>query len=525
MDIGFFTRQAFGQAARFSPDLPSIAYDDGEYISYGTLEDRVARYAAALEDIGVGPGDRVALLLYNCTEYWISYFAVTQLGAIAVRLNFRLAADELQYALVDSGSKIVLGHTDLIARLDEVRASLDVRTYVSLKAPGETSHERPRGATIDWAVLEDAEPKRSPDRPLPTADTPAMLMYTSGTTGKPKGALWSHGTTTWWAAMQIMEWRLDRSSVTMVTGPMYHIGALENYALPTLAAGGRVVVLRSRNFDIAQTLAIASKQRVTDILLFPSMIYQMLESKGIEALDLSTIRRVFSGGDPLLPSAIERMRDRFGWMDIVQVYGLTEGTPIVACGAPGQSRARPEVVGRAFPFAELSVRNDDGARLPDGESGEIWTRSPANALGYWQKPEITKQTFIDGWCRTGDLGVIDNGALRVSGRKKDMIRSGGENIHASEIENVLLRHDGIADAAVIGIPDPLYTETVCAVVVLAKGASLTAEEVVAHCSTSLASFKKPRKVVFVDELPRTASQKVLKYQLRERFSESGDRSA
>ena len=358
-----------------------------------------------------------------------------------------------------------------------------------------------------------------------SADTPAMLMYTSGTTGKPKGALWSHGTTTWWAAMQIMEWQLDPSSVTMVTGPMYHIGALENYALPTLAAGGRVVVLRSRNFDIAQTLAIASKQRVTDILLFPSMIYQMLESKGIEALDLSKIRRIFSGGDPLLPSAVERMRDRFSWMDIVQVYGLTEGTPIVACGAHGQSRARPEVVGRAFPFAELSVRDDEGACLPDGESGEIWTRSPANALGYWQKPEITKQTFVDGWCRTGDLGVIDNGALRVSGRKKDMIRSGGENIHASEIENVLLRHDGIADAAVIGIPDPVYTETVCAVVVLAKGASLTAEEVVAHCSTSLASFKKPRKVVFVDELPRTASQKVLKYQLRERFSGSGDRPA
>lgn len=525
MDIGFFTRQAFGQAARFSPDLPAIAYDDGGFISYRALEERVARYAAALEEMGVGPGDRVALLLYNCTEYWIAYFAITRLGAIAVRLNFRLAADELHYALTDSGSKIVIGHTDLLRRLDDIRADLGVQTYVALTAPGEDSPERPRGATIDGAVLENAAPAGSRTRPLPTADTPAMLMYTSGTTGKPKGALWSHGTTTWWAAMQIMEWGFDPSSVTMVTGPMYHIGALENYALPTLAAGGRVVVLRSRNFDIVETLTIASRQRVTDILLFPSMIYQMLDAKGIETLDLSTIRRVFSGGDPLLPSAIERMRDKFGWMDIVQVYGLTEGTPIVACGATGQSRERPEAVGRAFPFAELSIRDDDGARLPDGESGEIWTRSPANALGYWQKPEITAQTFVDGWCRTGDLGVIDRGALRVSGRKKDMIRSGGENIHASEIENILLQHEGIADAAVIGIPDPVYTETVCAVVVLARDASLTAEQVVAHCTERLASYKKPRKVVFVDELPRTASQKILKYQLRERFSGAGDRVA
>jgi fatty-acyl-CoA synthase len=349
-----------------------------------------------------------------------------------------------------------------------------------------------------------------------------MLMYTSGTTGQPKGALWSHGTTTWWASMQVMEWGLIPQTVTMVTGPMYHIGALENYALPTLAVGGRVVVLRSRNFNIRQTLEIASKQQVTDILLFPSMIYQMLQDPEIDKLDLRCIRRVFSGGDPLLPSATEQMRDRFGWIDIVQVYGLTEGTPIVACSGPGQSRDRPETVGRAFPFAELSIRDDSGVALPPGEVGEIWTRSPANALGYWRKPEATAATFVDGWCKTGDLGTIENGALRIAGRKKDMIRSGGENINPGEIENLLLRHPKIADAAVVGIPDPRYTEAVCAVVVLADGQQMSERDVIDYCSAGLAGYKKPRKVVFVDELPRTASQKIIKYELRRRFSAEAD---
>jgi len=302
-----------------------------------------------------------------------------------------------------------------------------------------------------------------------------------------------------------------------VTGPLYHIGALENYALPTLAAGGRVVVLRSKSFNINRALEIASKQQVTDMLLFPSMIYQMLQSPEVAQIDLRRLRRVFSGGDPLLPSAIEQMQQRYGWIDIVQVYGLTEGTPIVACSGPGFSRKRPESVGRCFPFAEVSIRDDRGESCPPGEIGEIWTRSPANALGYWQKPEATAATFVDGWCKTGDLGIVEDGSLRISGRKKDMIRSGGENIYPAEIEDILLRHPKIADAAVVGVPHPDYLETVCAVVVVAPGHHMTEEDVISYCTQHLAGYKKPRKVVFVDELPRTASQKVLKYQLREKL--------
>jgi fatty-acyl-CoA synthase len=335
-----------------------------------------------------------------------------------------------------------------------------------------------------------------------------MLMYTSGTTGRPKGALWSHGTTAWFAAMQLAEWGFDDRTVVTVCGPLYHVGALEDFSLPALAVGGRVILMRSGGFTVERALAVASEQGVTDLGIFPSMIYQWLQSPAAGEIDLRGIRRVFTGGDPLLPWAAEAIRDRYGWMDVVQVYGLTEGTPVAACTAPGVGLERPGTVGRPMPFCEITVRDD----------GEIWTRSPAVALGYWNNPEATAATFAGGWCRTGDLGRVEDGMLVITGRKKDMIRSGGENIYPAEIEDVLLRHPKIHDAAVIGLPDPEFIEAVCAVVVVAPGERLGEDEVVEHCTRHLARFKKPRRVEFVDELPRTASQKVQKYLLRDRFT-------
>ena len=257
MDISFFIRQPFGDAARFPSQNAALAFDDGGFLTYEELANRANRYANVLLDLGVGPGDRVGILLYNCTEYWIAYFAITRISAIAVRLNFRLMAEELEYALTDSGATVLLANSDLIARIEDCRATLPIRHYIAF------DDGNPIPAWVKpWSDLE-AGAAGQPAIPLPPPETPAMLMYTSGTTGQPKGALWSHGTTTWWASMQVMEWGLTPQTVTMVTGPMYHIGALENYALPTLAVGGRVVVLRSRNFNIRQTLEIASKQQVT----------------------------------------------------------------------------------------------------------------------------------------------------------------------------------------------------------------------------------------------------------------------
>jgi fatty-acyl-CoA synthase len=510
MDISFFTRHCLGDAPRFSPESLALGLESDEPITYGELAMRSRSYANSLLALGVSSGDRVGILLFNSVEYWLAYFAITRIGAIAVRLNFRLGPQELQYAIEDSGATALLVERELLVHIELLRAKLPVQHYVVFGA----AHDCPDW-TLPWSLLEEG----SNDNPVcvyPNPENPAMIMYTSGTTGRPKGALWSHSTTTWWAAMQVMEWRFTPESVTMVTGPLYHVGSLENYSLPTLAVGGRVVLLRSKYFSVDRVLKIASEQHVTDLLLFPSMIYQMLQLRNLLNFDLSSIRRIFTGGDPLLPAAGEELMQRFDWIDLVQVYGLTEGTPVISCGAPGGfARIHPESVGRAFPFCEITIRDNAGEVVKPGERGEIWTRSPANAISYWKKPAATTATFVDGWCKTGDLGVVEGGYLRIIGRKKDMIRSGGENIYPAEVEAVLLRHPKIVDAAVVGIPDATFVETVCAVVVLVAGAELTESEVIHYCIRNLASYKKPRKVLFVDKLPRTPSQKIMKYKLRE----------
>jgi fatty-acyl-CoA synthase len=508
MDISFFLRHVHGDVARFDPDRPALSLEDDEPVTYRELGERTNAYARELLDLGVQPGDRVAILMYNSVEYWIAYFAVTRIGAIAVRLNFRLGVEELDYVLNDSGSTVLLGDGELLAPLGRLRTVVPVKHYMAF---GPES-ERPTWAQ-PWEHLErgDTDPL---DLPLPTADMGAMIMYTSGTTGRPKGVLWSHGTTTWWAALQVMEWKYDEQSVMMATGPLYHIGGLENYMLPTLAMGGHGVILRSKNFDLGRTLKLVEQLGVTDLLLFPIMINQVVERTDLESFDFSRLTRIFTGGDALLPSVCERLQERLPNADLIQLYGLTEGTPMATCSAPGMGYKRPASVGRAYPFVEVSVRDDDGVPVAPGTVGEIWTRSPANSHGYWNKPEETATTFTDGWCHTGDLGVVTDGTLSIAGRKKDMIRSGGENISPAEIEDVLLRHPSVIDAAVVGIPDPEYVEAVCAVVVV-NDVPVTSEELIEHCRVHLASFKKPRQVLFISELPRTPSQKIQKFRIRD----------
>lgn len=512
IDISALLRQPFTHGSRVDPNAPALALERDRPLTYGEIAARVNRYANALLEMDVGPGDRVALLLYNAIEYWIAYLAITRIGAIAVRLNFRLTADELTYAIRDSGSSVLLGASDLLDRIGPARPALPVQHYVALPT-GEVS---PAWAH-SWAQLESGS-NEDPAIPRPSSTAPAMLMYTSGTTGRPKGALWTHANTVWFTAMQLAEWGFNRSTVVMVCGPLYHVGAVEDFCLPTLFSGGCVVFMRSGGFTARWALTVAATQGVTDLALFPSMIYELLHTPDIARTAFGTVRRVFTGGDPMLPWATEAFRERFPGLDLIQVYGLTEGTPIATCGGPGAAFDHPRSVGRAMPFCEISLRDDNGREVARELEGEIWTRSPANSSVYWDDPAATAETFVDGWCRTGDLGIVDEGGLCVTGRKKDMIRSGGENIYPAEIEDVLVRHPKIREAAVIGVPDEKYVETVCAIVVVVDARAMTRDEVIAHCTSHLAAYKKPRHVCFVDELPRTASSKVQKYVLRERFA-------
>jgi fatty-acyl-CoA synthase len=512
MDISYFTRQVMGDTPRFDPDRPALSLDTDATLTYRELHEASNRASNALLDLGVRSGDRVAILLHNSLEYWVLYFGATRIGATVVRLNFRLKQAELEFALNDSGATVVCSEPRLLARLEGIRDRLAVRHYVSTVTDDGPAPDWCGG----WSAFAEADPSEPPV-PLAPGDQPAMIMYTSGTTGRPKGALWTHESTTWWAAMQVLEWRYEADTTNLLPGPMYHISGIEAFALPVLLMGGHVITIRSGGFDIDRTMRIAAEHGATDMLLFPNMISQMIASSAVDGMDLSALRRILTGGDPLLPSVTEALDRKLPGVDVVQNYGLTEGTPVASCTAPAQAKRHPGTVGRPLPFVDITLRDDAGTILPVGQEGEIWTRSPAVAVSYWDNPEATADTMVNGWCRTGDMGIVGPHGLQISGRKKDMIRSGGENIYPAELEDVLLRHSGVLDVAVVGVPDATFIESVCAVLVRAEGSTVSEAEIIAHCEEHLAGYKKPRSVVFVHELPRNLSGKVMKYVLRDRY--------
>lgn len=514
MDIGWITRQSQGQSRVFSGDRPAVSLESGETWTYDSLHRISNQYAHVLQDMGIGRGDRIGILMHNSAEYLAMYLAVAKLGAIAVRINFRLLPEELSYILHDAQPRILCLDDSTLAGVKALAQDLPIEKVLVLTA-------NPEGLpdwSESWDVLQAGHPGDIAG-PLPAESDPAMLMYTSGTTGRPKGAMWTHGNLLWFAAMQVMRWRLNENTVALMSGPMYHVGAIEDVGLATLMAGGHVVIMRSGQFNVRRALSMVAEHHVTDAILFPFMIYDLLQLPGISSTDMGSVRHIYSGGDPVLPWAIEELMRRFPHICLTQVYGLTEGTPIITSLDLCNSTEHADSVGTPLPLAEVRVAGDSGEDLGRNATGEIWTRSPAVVKEYWQNRTATQETFTDGWCRTGDLGRIDDGGyLKVVGRKKDMIRSGGENIYPAEVEDVLIRHPAIQEVAVIGLPDPTYIETVCAIIVLQPSAHLSREEVIAYCREHLAGFKKPRQVAFVSELPRTASGKVLKHLLREQWN-------
>lgn len=510
VDIGYLTRHSTWDLRSTDPDRPAVSVEDLESLSYRELHARSRAFANALIAHGVQPGDRVGALLYNSLDYWVAYLGTTSIGAVLVRLNFRLTSAELSYIIGDSAPRVLCVDPGLVERVEPIRGEIPVETYV-VTGDGSDAPDW----LLPWASFE-GEDTRDPDVPRPTSDMPAVIMYTSGTTGLPKGAVWTHANTMWFDTMQAVRFGFTRDSVAMVTGPMYHGGAVEDWTTAVMAVGGHAIVVRSGGFDIRRVLEVIESQRVDHVLLFPFMIYQMLELPDLERYDLSSLVRIMSGGDPLLPWAIERIRSLYPGIDITQVFGLTEGGAISTSTTPEHSLAYPDSVGVPMPFTEVSLRDDDGEQVPVGDVGEIWVRSPGVSPMYWNKPEASAETFVDGWCRTGDLGRINEGGLLViAGRKKDMIRSGGENVYPAEIEDVLCRHEGIREAAAVAVPDERWIESVCAVIVTADGVELSEDDVKAWCAQYLAGYKRPKHVVFVDALPRNPSGKVLKKDIRE----------
>ncbi|RBM23447.1 AMP-dependent synthetase [Prauserella sp. PE36] len=501
MDLGHLVRVGELDPARRDRPAVSVGPDTA---THHALAMAARRVSTGLRELGARSGDRVGILMKNSVDYWTSYLAITSMGAIAVRLNFRLTVDEIRYALIDSGCAIVLADAELAPRARA--AAGDVKLVVR------GTSATVSGPTVPWSLLSDADPAEPPVQRA--ADEAAMIMYTSGTTGRPKGAVWTHGGTMAFALMQAARWGFGAETVSLVTGPMYHVGALEDLCLPAVLMGGHAVALESGGFTVDRAVERVVSVGATDVLMFPFMIYELL-ARPDALTGLEGVGRLFTGGEPLQGWAVEELRRRVPQLELWQIYGLTEGTPIVTAAAPDELALNPRAVGRPLPMAEVSLRDADGVPQTTGP-GEIWTRSPARASGYWRKPKESADTFVDGWCRTGDLGAFDeHGLLEVVGRVKDMIRSGGENIYPAELEDVLAGHEAVREIAVIGVPDAQYTEAVCAVVVLEPGRDLSLGELQAFSRDRLASYKTPKHLRVVEELPRTASGKVQKFRLRE----------
>jgi fatty-acyl-CoA synthase len=481
--------------ARMSPDRVAVVYEDARW-SYRQLHERATRLAHALAGIGVARGDRVAYLGPNHPTFLESLFATGQLGAVFVPLNWRLAAPEVAHIMADSGADVLFVAPSFASTVD----GLTARATVSL------------GAEYEAMVAgSSTEPLDEPVDP----DETCLILYTSGTTGRPRGAMLTHANITWNSINLLLDVDLSGDEVTLVAAPMFHVAALNQTVLPTLLKGGRLVLVSS--FDPDQVLGLIARHRVTYLFGVPTMFLAMQRAPGWADADLSSVRSAICGGAPVPEAVIAAYQQR--GVTFMQGYGLTEAAPGVLFLRRDDSVRKAGSAGTAAFFTDVRLERPDGTDAGPGEPGEILTRGLNVMAGYWRRPDATAAVLSpDGWLRTGDIGVADaDGYVYIRDRTKDLIISGGENIYPAEVEDALYHHPAIAECAVIGVPDPHWGEVGRAVVVLRDGASVEPAELLAFLDGRIARYKIPKSVVFADGLPRTASGKVVKLELRSRF--------
>ena len=489
-------------AAR-TPDK-AIAVCDGAAVTYQDMVDWSARLAGGLRERGVGFGDVVGLLSYNSTEFLATIFAANSLGAVAMPINWRLAAAELRYLLEHSGAKVIVCDGALTDLADDAIAGL-----ASAPARVCVSAEPPAG----WEPFAGLAAEPIPARAAVGGDDIHRLMYTSGTTGRPKGVMLTHANLAWKNFAHVTEFGFTTDDVGLACGPLYHVGALDLVTTTMIAVGATTIL--HRVFDAARVVDEIERSRVTTVWTAPAMVRAILDLPRLDRRDLSSVRVLIAGGEKMPVPYIERLRRAFPSAWFADAYGLTETVSGDTFLDRESTLSKLGSVGRPCQYLELDIRDEQGASLPAGERGEIVLRGPKVFKGYWRDPEATAKAFAGGWFHTGDIGVLDDdGYLYIVDRLKDMIVSGGENIASSEVERVLYEHPAVVEVAVIGRPDERWGEVPVAVVVLAPGAEATAAELIEHCRGQLAKFKVPKDVTFIDALPRNPSGKVLKRELR-----------
>jgi fatty-acyl-CoA synthase len=500
------------QRGGLDPEATAIVFEDRSR-TYGELGDRARRVAAGLIGIGIEPNDRVAVLSANSLEYLEIEMGISAARGIMVPLNWRLRAGELANLLRRCGAQAILVEDRFLGTVNDLRRTgevPDLRTIISL---GE------RSGDLGYEELCSSSAKPTP---LPAAMGDAHeIIFTSGTTGEPKGVVWSDGTVMWNAIQQVMDFQLGPQHSSYAIIDLYYIGGRHDFTWPILYQGGTVHIKPSSNFDAEETVRYVAENGITHILWVPTMLYEILRLPNLAEYDLSRLKMIMCGGQPVSAEATRQAHAAFPETDFIQVYGLTEGGGSVTFVPPQMSRRKPGSAGRPSQHVEIRIVDDDLEDVPANVDGEIAIRAPSVTPGYWADPELTERLIVDGFLLTGDMGHFDeDGFLYISGRKDDMIISGGMNIFPAEIEDVLRTHEDVEDVAVIGLPDRKWGEVVCAVVQLEAGAEIAEQDLIDYCYERLAGFKKPSSVHVVDEIPRTAGGKPKKFLLRERFGES-----
>ncbi len=503
---------------------------DDDRISFEANWRAAAALAHALQDMGVGKGDRVAFAMRNLPEWPMVFFAITTIGAIAVPLNAWWTGAELAYGIRDSGAKVVIVDGERLERLRDHREELDgVARWIVARGGADddtAALEDIVGAPASWAALPDiARPVVAID-----PDDEATIFYTSGTTGNPKGALGTHrnlmsnilsgGFSAARSFLRRGEAIPDpqpRTTLTVI--PMFHVTACSASLMGSMAAGNTTIFMRK--WDAVQAMEIIAREKVNVTGGVPTIAWQLIEHPDRANYDLSSIEAIAYGGAPSAPELVKRIYEEFGALP-GNGWGMTETMATVTSHSSEDYLNRPTSAGPAVAVADLEIRDDEGVTvLPTGTVGELWARGPMIVKGYWNKPEATAETFVDGWVRTGDLARLDDeGFVYIVDRAKDMVLRGGENIYSSEVENALYEHPAVTDCAIIGIPHRTLGEEPAAIVHLAPGMTASESELQDWVRARLAAFKVPVAVHFVaDTLPRNANGKILKKDLKALFAD------
>jgi long-chain acyl-CoA synthetase len=500
------------QSAATFPTKTAVVAGDTE-VDYATLDLFARMFAGALRDLGVGPGEHVALVLPNVPQFSVAYFGCHYAGNPVVPLNVLLTAGELAYHLDDSQATTVVTWDlflptvlDAAATLGRPPGATTDRTVIVAKADL-ADLSAPQGTHNLTALIAAAAPIAAA-HPT-TGDDTAVILYTSGTTGRAKGAELTHANLLANAKVPHQLVGLGAETVALVALPLFHAFGMTVMHNAVLAVGGTLVLLP--RFSAGEAAALIARHRVTFFGGVPTMYIALLQQDA----DLSTVRWCVSGGAPMPEEVMAAFEQRHGVI-LLEGYGLSETSPVASFTVPELPRTAGSI-GYAVPGVELALLGDDGAFVTTpGERGEICVRGNNVMKGYWRNPEATAQAIVDGWFRTGDIGVFDvHGAYRIVDRKKDLIIRGGYNVYPREVEEVLHRHPAVAQAAVVGVPHARYGEDVKAVVTLKPGATATAEEIVAWARPHLAAYKRPRIVEIRDQLPVGPTGKVLKAALRD----------